>query len=224
MTDLLDIGLIYANQGPLSIFIHLIGSLLLAFIVRYYYLNFSSVVSSRQFLANAIPLLTGTTFLVIMVVKSSLALSLGLVGALSIVRFRAPIKEPEELAYIFLAVAIGLGAGAGKLELTAMIAVSILIADMIRNRWRRKKAADHNLLIELMDSADGQAESDKLLNVLEASGTPVEVTRLEVRPDRVAIVAHVPFSSLTEAKDLISNLRKVNPQVSCTIYDSRPVW
>jgi hypothetical protein len=75
-----------------------------------------------------------------------------------------------------------------------------------------------------MDQSDGQAQSDQLLNVLEASSVPVEVTRLEVQPDRIAIVAHVPFSSLAEANDLIINLRKVNPQVSCTIYDSRPVW
>jgi len=47
-----------------------------------------------------------TTMLVISIVKSSLALSLGLVGALSIVRFRSAIKEPEELVYIFLSMAI----------------------------------------------------------------------------------------------------------------------
>ena len=52
-----------------------------------------------------------TTMLIITVVKSSLALSLGLVGALSIVRFRAAIKEPEELAYLFLTIAIGLALG-----------------------------------------------------------------------------------------------------------------
>ena len=46
--------------------------------------------------------------------KIFLALSLGLVGALSIVRFRTPIKEPEELAYIFLAIAIGLALGADQ--------------------------------------------------------------------------------------------------------------
>ena len=50
-----------------------------------------------------------------MIVKTSLALSLGLVGALSIVRFRAAIKEPEELVYLFLIIAIGLGCGANQL-------------------------------------------------------------------------------------------------------------
>ena len=49
--------------------------------------------------------------LVITVVKSSLALSLGLVGALSIVRFRTPIKEPEDLVYIFISIGIGIGIG-----------------------------------------------------------------------------------------------------------------
>ena len=62
----------------------------------------------RRDLGLVLPVICLTTLLVISVVKSSLALSLGLVGALSIVRFRTPIKEPEELAYIFLAIAIGL--------------------------------------------------------------------------------------------------------------------
>ena len=51
-------------------------------------------------------LLIPTMILIITVIKTSIALSLGLVGALSIIRFRTPIKEPEELAYIFIAIAI----------------------------------------------------------------------------------------------------------------------
>ena len=62
-----------------------------------------------------------------MVVKSSLALSLGLVGALSIVRFRTPIKEPEELVYLFLAIALGLGYAAGHTLMTTVIMALILI-------------------------------------------------------------------------------------------------
>ena len=60
-----------------------------------------------------------------MIVISSLALSLGLVGALSIVRFRAAIKEPEELVYLFFIIAIGLGCGANQLIITT---VGILFA------------------------------------------------------------------------------------------------
>ena len=60
-----------------------------------------------------IPLAIITT-LVITVIKFSLALSLGLVGALSIVRFRAAIKEPEELVYLFFIIGIGLANGANQ--------------------------------------------------------------------------------------------------------------
>ena len=64
--------------------------------------------------------------LVITIVKSSIALSLGLVGALSIVRFRAAIKDPEELTYLFLAIAIGLAAGATQ-PITVIIAFAGII-------------------------------------------------------------------------------------------------
>ena len=58
--------------------------------------------------------------------KSSLALSLGLVGAFSIVRFRTPIKEPEELAYLFMAIAMGLGLGADQRTPTFVAGLIIL--------------------------------------------------------------------------------------------------
>ena len=63
----------------------------------------------------------------ILVVKSSLALSLGLVGALSIVWFRTPVKEPEELVYLFFAIAIGLGYAAGQVLVTTVIVSLIMV-------------------------------------------------------------------------------------------------
>ena len=81
-----------------------------------------------------------------MVVKSSLALSLGLVGALSIVRFRAAIKEPEELAFLFLVIAIGLGLGAGQL-ITTLIAFSIISLLILGRHLVHKKEENQNLYL-----------------------------------------------------------------------------
>ena len=66
-----------------------------------------------------------STVLIISVVKSSLALSLGLVGALSIVRFRTPIKDAEELGYLFLVIATGLAAGAEQ-EVAILVSVPLI--------------------------------------------------------------------------------------------------
>ena len=85
-------------------------SLLSIFMSLVYFFRANSL-SNRARLAALLPFMSLTTMLIISIVRSSLALSLGLVGALSIVRFRAAIKDPEELAYIFLAIALGLGFG-----------------------------------------------------------------------------------------------------------------
>ena len=76
-------------------------------------------------------ILIPTTTLTITIIKSSIALSLGLVGALSIIRFRTPIKEPEELAYIFVAIAIGLGLGAGQYLITTIFFVIICLVMLV---------------------------------------------------------------------------------------------
>ena len=92
----------------ISIIINLIVGAVIALILKFHYKKFGSTLTNRDEFSNIFSYILLTTVLVISIVKSSLALSLGLVGALSIVRFRTPIKEPEELAYIFLSIALGL--------------------------------------------------------------------------------------------------------------------
>ena len=82
-----------------------IFNLILAFILSYIfskiYIKYGRSLSNRSSFSENFSLITMTTMTIIAIVKSSLALSLGLVGALSIVRFRTALKEPEELAYTF---------------------------------------------------------------------------------------------------------------------------
>ena len=115
----------------------LIGALL-SWLVSMYYKRFGSSVSNRSQFANNFILLALTTMLIITIVKSSIALSLGLVGALSIVRFRAAIKEPEELIYLFLVIAIGLGMGADQAAITIVAFVLIMSILIIKSRMSGK--------------------------------------------------------------------------------------
>ena len=92
----------------------LVATALLCWLLGLFYQRYGQSLSNRESFARNFVALGMTTMMVITIVKSSLALSLGLVGALSIVRFRTAIKEPEELVYLFLALAIGLGLGASQ--------------------------------------------------------------------------------------------------------------
>ena len=126
------IDLTSASPLPLtSLVINLLIGAVISFIVAMHFRHFGRTMNNRGALAWVFPIIVLTTVLVISVVKSSLALSLGLVGALSIVRFRTPIKEPEELAYLFLAIAVGLGLGAGQTIATVVASVLILLPTII---------------------------------------------------------------------------------------------
>ena len=95
-------------------------------------------------------LLIPTMILIITVIKTSIALSLGLVGALSIIRFRTPIKEPEELAYIFIAIAIGLGLGANQV-LATVVGFAVVAIVMLPAMFKRSAAArSHNAYIDIV--------------------------------------------------------------------------
>ena len=98
--------------------LELLPNLLLAALLSYalslVYRAFAhSLSNKRSFAATFLPI-TLTTAMIIAILQTNIVLSLGLVGALSIIRFRTAIKEPEELTYIFFCIAIGLGAGAGQ--------------------------------------------------------------------------------------------------------------
>ena len=105
---------------------NIIVALILSLIVKYVYVKFSTTLSNKNEFSKNFVILGLTTCIVITIVKSSLALSLGLVGALSIVRFRAAIKEPEELVYLFFIIGVGLAAGANQFFI-AIIATFITI-------------------------------------------------------------------------------------------------
>ena len=107
-----------ANVPIISFIFNLVLTALLGFALKWVYIRFGMTLSNRKLFSKTFILISMSTMLIITIVKSSLALSLGLVGALSIIRFRAAIKEPEELSYLFLAIAIGLGFGANQTLVT----------------------------------------------------------------------------------------------------------
>ena len=107
----------------LSIFISTICSI----IIKNAYVKYGRSLNNKRNFSNSFILLCITTTIVITVVKFSFALSLGLVGALSILRFRAAIRDPEELVYLFLIIGIGISSGANQYFVTLFLTFSSVI-------------------------------------------------------------------------------------------------
>ena len=121
----------------------IILSTILAFLIKLSYVKISKSLNDKEHFSEIFVPLAIITTLVITVIKFSLALSLGLVGALSIVRFRAAIKEPEELVYLFFIIGIGLANGANQFFI-AIIATFITITILyLRKIYTDKKNLDN---------------------------------------------------------------------------------
>lgn len=117
--------------------VNLLLATALCYLLQKAYVRFGSSISNRSAFSENFVFIAVATMLVITIVKSSLALSLGLIGALSIVRFRAAIKEPEELTFLFIAITIGLGFGADQKVVTT-ISVIFIISILVLRKYVRK--------------------------------------------------------------------------------------
>ena len=166
-TDL-DFFLNQNVQIELSSFVlSLFCAAILSFIVHLFYIRFSSTLSNRVEFSKNFVVLGVATCIVIMIVKSSLALSLGLVGALSIVRFRAAIKEPEELVYLFLIIAVGLGCGANQLIITTVGIFFALATIFVYSKYLNSKNVNSSEIINLGIIIEDNISDDKINNLID---------------------------------------------------------
>ena len=201
--------------------VNLVLCILASVILRYVFMTRSVSLSSKFHVGTTIPILSCVTFLVIMVVKSSLALSLGLVGALSIVRFRTPVKEPEELVYLFLAIGIGLGYGAGQTFVTTIVFIVIMLMIIFGlSRSASASQVEYNLLVEW---SDPKLEMSAFLGPMRNAVEMLNLQKYNAGPQGRSIFAQVTVKDAPQVQKLIENLRAISPDVNCSFYEARPL-
>jgi hypothetical protein len=167
-------------SAPLSLpalAINMLLGIVLATAVAWFYTHYGRSLSNRAKFAQTLPVLVLTTILIISVVKSSLALSLGLVGALSIVRFRTAIKEPEELVYLFIAIAIGLGLGADQ-RWPTVVAIAIILAFLMARTFLLPRPNKSNLYLNVQTADHDHTFSD-INTILNSHAQNVDLRRLD---------------------------------------------
>jgi len=219
-----ELELFGANgDAPFSLtelLVNLMIGLVLALIVRWHFLRFGSTLSNRDELGGVLPFVMLTTILIITVVKSSLALSLGLVGALSIVRFRTPIKEPEELAYLFISIAMGLGLGANQVGATVLAGVFILGAmTLVKQFSRSGKGKNLYLSVNLGNAEPGQSQLDALNAVISGHVTSSDLRRFDERGSTLEATYLLDVPSAQSLTQLSDALRSDFPDIGITFLD-----
>lgn len=202
--------------------INLVLSAILAYILGAAYRRFGHSLSNRPLFSRNFLLITMTTMLVITIVKSSLALSLGLVGALSIVRFRAAIKEPEELAYLFLAIGLGLGLGAGQRVITlAAFAVIVGILGLAHLAYRGKEG--ENLYLSIVSPHPKKIELSEVVEALKKHASGVSLQRFDESKDAFEAAFVVEFEGFSQLQKTKDELHSLDKDISVSFLDSRGI-
>lgn len=160
-----DFSSIFSSQtiSPTSVasWLTILLSLVLAFAVGLfisfiYRRNFRGVMYSRNFSLTLV-LMTLITCPVVMCIRESIALSMGMVGALSIVRFRTAVKDPLDTAYMFWALTMGILLGAGQFFFAAVAVVGIAVLITVLVHIQSKGMNSFLLVVRMGDEAEKAA-------------------------------------------------------------------
>jgi len=204
-----------------SLGLSFVFALVLGFVVS----KFSRIIGDRSQYVIIFFLLMPTMVLIISVIKTSLALSLGLVGALSIVRFRTPIKEPEELAYLFIAIATGLGLGAGEYLVTTVSFIAIAITIVLLSLFYRSydKWSGVYLEVECQHAEGDEAASSLSLSsfksMLKEFGIKGRIKRYQLDDGGFYVICYLSSKDPSSIDDISKKLRDLYSDARIALID-----
>jgi uncharacterized membrane protein YhiD involved in acid resistance len=194
-----------------------------SFILSLVYVHWgASLTNRRKFAANFYLLIITTTF-IILIVRSSVALSLGLVGALSIVRFRTAVKEAEELAYLFFAIGIGIGLGDNQRLITLVaLAVGIVVIGVLR--LLRRSQADVNLHLTVTSRNPNKVELEQIMQALKAHTAKLKLLRVDDTPQTLETSFLVEFRRVSNLNDARAALKALSDSIQISFLDNKGIW
>jgi uncharacterized membrane protein YhiD involved in acid resistance len=200
----LQIDLSGALTTLAPIIVALFVSFSLGMLIYYVYRrSFRGVVYNQAF-SVSLAVLTILTTMITLAISTNIALSLGMVGALSIVRYRTAIKDPADIIFLFWAVGTGITIGA-KLHYLALVGAVIVILMLIAI-GRRKSASETYILIV---HYTGEDIADELRRILH--GKRFQIKSKTVRKDNVEMAIEVEVKNNNTAfMDPIKSLSTVN--------------
>lgn len=183
----------------------------IAIFIKMFYIKYGRAISDRRkFSNNFIPLAIGT-LLIITVIKSSIALSLGLVGALSIVRFRSAIKDPEELTMLFLVIGLGLIGGADK-PILAVVSFTFILPLLYLNSYlsKNKGVVTNKAFLNVSTSLDNISVITK---AIEPHTSYLEIKRVDSTPNGINASYYCTVDDHSILQNIINDVKSKDEKV-----------
>ena len=223
MNELASLDLTVSNSiNILSLILSMIGVAILCYLVALQYERYFPHISRSQSMNKTIFSVGIITFLIISVVKSSLALSLGLVGALSIIRFRTPIKEPFELSYLFMSISIGLGFGANQyLPTTIVILFVLIILSVFNKKISKFNTNTYFFYITIPQDIKTDIVEKNISELSKNTDFDIYLKRLDQGIRSTQLTLNVKVNSEKELLELNNKLKKIFSPEAVSVVDNQ---
>ena len=208
--------------GIIPFLVVMLISLICAVFISFLYTRFYENRATGSRVHLAFPLLGISVTAIFIAIQFSLPLSLGLLGALSIVRFRTPIKEPEEIGFIMLVIASSLCCAIFNIVFLGIILTVAVIALIVLKFSRGMKGRlNDGMLIVTLPSKEYSAKSSKLLNFLEEKMPRGRLDSIAENQDE----SSVSYSFVRLNKDALiefqTGLREISDKAKSNVFFNR---
>ena len=189
MNDLFELtNLELTNTNFVDYFIGLLSTSFFVLLVRLIYLNYSNTVSNKKIISNLFFIFGISIYLIVVTIKSSIVLSLGLVGALSIIRFRTAIKEPEQIIYFLFITGIAISTAAESFIFPLLSVLSLFLYVLILDQRNSKSHFSQNDQIIIECKSIDNSIIEQMIDALNNEGVNVEIQSIRKEINQVVIV------------------------------------
>tara|TARA_B110000003_G_scaffold276366_1_gene322441 strand:+ start:1948 stop:2622 length:675 start_codon:yes stop_codon:yes gene_type:complete len=211
MNDLLGLSDLELSSTSLSEFlIGFILTIILSIFLKFIYINYSNSVSNKSLMGNIFPLFGASIFLIVITIKSSIVLSLGLVGALSIIRFRTAIKEAEQIVYFLILTGISIATAAGSYFFPIIMLFFIFVYNYYQKNNKSKTIHSINDQLVITVEKISNKNIEELAKKLNEVGVNVEIQSINKKDNIIVIVLKLSDFNLDNLTTVEDYLKKNN--------------
>lgn len=185
-------------------------ALLCSVFISYFYKKTYSGPGYLNSFANALILLSLITAVVIMIIGNNLARAFGLVGAMSIIRFRTAVKETHDIVYIFFSLTIGMAAGVGLHSLALVGTVFIGLISYMISKMDSENGSKKNTLLEFQLEDGTEQKSSDYQKTISKFTKRMKLINIKTLDNRNLLVSYyIRFRKENQNFDLVNQLQKI---------------
>ncbi|HWL54258.1 MAG TPA: DUF4956 domain-containing protein [Chthoniobacteraceae bacterium] len=212
-----------SDLGLLPLALVLVLSLASAFIASWLYTRFYGGRATGTQIHRAFPLLGLSITAIFICIQFSLALSLGLLGALSIIRFRTPIKEPEEVAFVMLVIATSICCATFNFLFLAVILAAAFVALLALHYGPGfcQPRSGHGSLVLRMPEGEYRAQASALHGIIRQQLPKGEMDSLALDGESALVTYIFPKLSAQTFETLEQEVRRAVPGCGFNVFYTR---